>query len=39
LKELLNKKVVVISALNSEDTELVYPYYRLREAGADVIIK
>jgi len=36
--ELSNKKVIIISTHNFEDTELIYPYYRLKEAGADVKI-
>lgn len=38
MEELLGKKVVIISTNNFEDTELMYPYYRLREAGATVKI-
>jgi protease I len=38
MKETPNKKVVIISTHNFEDTELIYPYYRLKEAGADVEI-
>ncbi len=38
MEELRDKKVVIISTHNFEDTELVYPYYRLKEAGADVKI-
>ncbi len=38
MEELRNKKVVIISTHNFEDTELIYPYYRLKEAGADVKI-
>jgi protease I len=36
--ELSGKKVVIISTHNFEDTELIYPFYRLKEAGADVKI-
>jgi len=36
--QLSGKKVVIISTHNFEDTELIYPYYRLKEAGADVKI-
>lgn len=38
MEELRDKKVVIISTHNFEDTELIYPYYRLKEAGADVKI-
>ncbi len=38
MEELRNKRVVIISTHNFEDTELIYPYYRLKEAGADVKI-
>jgi protease I len=38
MKELDNKKVIIISTHNFEDTELIYPYYRLKEAGANVKI-
>jgi len=38
MRELGDKKVVIISTNNFEDTELIYPYYRLIEAGADVEI-
>lgn len=38
MNELRNKKVVIISTHNFEDTELIYPYYRLKEAEADVKI-
>lgn len=38
MRELDNKKVIIISTHNFEDTELIYPYYRLKEAGADVKI-
>jgi protease I len=38
MPELSDKKVVIISTHNFEDTELIYPYYRLKEAGADVSI-
>ena len=38
MEELRDKKVVIISAHNFEDTELIYPYYRLKEAGAHVKI-
>lgn len=38
MEELRNKKVVIISTHNFEDTELIYPYYRLKEAGANVKI-
>ena len=38
MEELHNKKVVIISTHNFEDTELIYPYYRLKEAGAEVKI-
>ena len=31
-------KALIISADNFEDTELLYPYYRLQEAGLDVDI-
>lgn len=32
------KKVLILSANNFEDTELLVPYYRLREAGFDVTV-
>ena len=38
MEELRDKKVVIISTHNFEDTELIYPYYRLKEAGAEVEI-
>jgi len=38
VEELHDKKVVIISAHNFEDIELIYPYYRLKEAGAEVKI-
>jgi len=38
MEELRDKKVVIISTHNFEDTELIYPYYRLKEAGAEVKI-
>lgn len=38
MEELRDKKVVIVSTHNFEDTELIYPYYRLKEAGADVKI-
>lgn len=38
MEELRGKKIVIISTHNFEDTELIYPYYRLKEAGADVKI-
>ncbi len=38
MEELNGKKVVIISTHNFEDTELIYPYYRLKEAGAEVEI-
>jgi protease I len=38
MEELRDKKVIIISTHNFEDTELIYPYYRLKEAGADVKI-
>lgn len=38
MEELRDKKIVIISTHNFEDTELIYPYYRLKEAGADVKI-
>ena len=38
MTELRGKKVVIISTHNFEDTELIYPYYRLKEAGANVKI-
>jgi protease I len=31
-------KALIISADNFEDTELLVPYYRLKEAGVDVIV-
>jgi protease I len=34
----VDMKALIISADNFEDTELLYPYYRLREAGLDVDI-
>lgn len=38
MEELQNKKAIIISTHDFEDTELIYPYYRLKEAGADVKI-
>ncbi len=38
MEELQNKKIIIISTHDFEDTELLYPYYRLKEAGADVKI-
>lgn len=38
MEELQNKKAIIISTHDFEDTELLYPYYRLKEAGADVKI-
>ena len=38
MEELRDKNVVIISTHNFEDTELIYPYYRLKEAGAEVKI-
>ncbi len=38
MEELHGKKVIIISTHNFEDTELIYPYYRLKEAGAEVKI-
>ncbi len=38
MEELRGKKVIIISTHNFEDTELIYPYYRLKEAGAEVKI-
>lgn len=38
MEELQNKKIIIISTHDFEDTELIYPYYRLKEAGADVKI-
>jgi len=39
MEKLRDKKVVIISTHNFENTELIYPYYRLKEAGADVKTK
>jgi protease I len=36
--ELKGKKVAILAADDYEDLELWYPYYRLKEAGADVHI-
>ncbi len=33
-----NKRIAVLAENNYEDQELWYPYYRLKEAGAEVII-
>ena len=38
MEELRGKKIVIISTHNFEDSELIYPYYRLIEAGAIVKI-
>ena len=38
MEELRGKKIVIISTHNFEDSELIYPYYRLIEAGATVKI-
>jgi protease I len=38
MEELREKKIIIISTHNFEDTELIYPYYRLKEAGAEVNI-
>lgn len=38
MEELRDKKVIIISTHNFEDAELIYPYYRLKEAGAGVKI-
>ncbi len=38
MEELQDKKIIIISTHDFEDTELLYPYYRLKEAGADVKI-
>jgi len=34
--ELAGKRIAILAADDYEDTELLYPYYRMREAGADV---
>ncbi len=34
--ELEGRKVAILAADDYEDTELLYPYYRMREAGAEV---
>ena len=34
--ELQGRKIAILAADDYEDTELLYPYYRMREAGADV---
>jgi len=36
--ELKNKKIVILGEDIYEDQELWYPYYRMREAGAQVVI-
>jgi protease I len=37
-KPLQERKAVVLVGPNFEDTEATYPYYRLQEAGAEVLI-
>jgi protease I len=34
--ELDDRKIAILAADDYEDTELLYPYYRMREAGAEV---
>jgi len=34
--ELEGKKIAILAADDYEDTELLYPYYRMQEAGAEV---
>ena len=34
--ELQGRKIAILAADDYEDTELLYPYYRMREAGAEV---
>jgi protease I len=36
--ELLGKRVAILAEDNYEDPELWYPYYRMREAGAEVTV-
>jgi protease I len=36
--ELKGKKIAILAADNYEDLELWYPYYRLKEAGAEAMI-
>jgi hypothetical protein len=36
--ELAGKKVALLVAKDYEDPEFLYPYYRMREAGAEVVV-
>jgi protease I len=36
--KLANKQIVIVSADEFEDSELIFPLYRLREEGAEVIL-
>jgi protease I len=36
--KLKEKKIAIITGPNFEDSELIYPFYRFREAQADVIV-